>query len=306
MTDPRVTGLRSVEFRVPDVAATERFYSENWGLAPVAEAGGRRYLRATGPEHHIVVLHGAPGTGLAQVNFAAPDKATVDALHAKAQGFGAEVVSAPAALDEPGGGYGFGFRDPDGHVFRISAEIARHGDAADAPDRPDKLSHVVLNSERVDEQTRYFCDLLGFRISDCTERMHFIRCSPDHHSVAFARFGGPSLNHVAFEMPDFDALMRGAGRMKHGGFPVEWGVGRHGPGDNIYTYFLEPNGLVVEYTAEVEQIDEATHTPGTPEDWKRSGPFAFDSWGFADPPSERLRKAMHGVPQPPAGTRAAE
>ena len=51
--------------------------------------------------------------------------------------------------------------------------------------------------------------------------------------------------------------MRGAGRMKQQGFNVEWGVGRHGPGDNIFSYFIEPNGFVTEYTAEVEQIDEA-------------------------------------------------
>ena len=127
--------------------------------------------------------------------------------------------------------------------------------------------------------------------------MHFIRCSTDHHSIAFARMGAPSLNHVAFEVPSFDALMRGAGRMKAHGFSVEWGVGRHGPGDNIFTYFIEPNGLVVEYTAEVEQIDEATHMPCTPEDWKHTG--NPDRWGFAEMPSERVRAAMGGTPQPP-------
>jgi len=302
MAEPRVTGLRSVEFGVADVAATRRFYEARWGLAPVEERDGRAYLRASGPEHHIVVLHKTPSPGVVRTNFAAPDKAAVDALHAKAAGFGAEIVTAPAALDAPGGGYGFDFRDPDGQLYRVSAEVAAHADAADAPDRPDKLSHVVLNSERVDAQTEWFCDLLGFRLSDRTERMHFIRCSADHHSVAFAKMGGPSLNHVAFEMPSWDALMRGAGRMKSHGFPVEWGLGRHGPGNNIYTYFIEPNGLVIEYTTDVEQVDDS-YKVGTPEDWKRPG-GGFDRWGFSDPPSERLRKAMHGIPQPPAAAAA--
>lgn len=298
MAEPRVTGLRSIEYGVPDVAETAAFYEKNWCLAPVTRQDGTHYFRATGPEHYIVALHERPKAGVVQVNFAAPDAATVDALHAKAQGFGAKNVTAPAAATTPGGGYGFTFEDPDGFRYGVSAGVKDHADATMSDDRPFKLSHVVLNSERVDAQTEYFCDLLGFRVSDRTERMHFIRCSADHHSVAFAKFGGPSLNHTAFEVPDFDALMRGAGRMKQSGFTVDWGVGRHGPGNNIFTYFREPNGLVVEYTAEVDQVDDS-YKVGGPEDWAKrvAGP---DRWGFSEPPSEVLRKAMSGIPQPPA------
>jgi catechol-2,3-dioxygenase len=298
MADPRIIGLRSVEFGVGDVAATSKFYQEHWGLGLVTEQDGAAYLRATGAEHHIVALHKRPVPGVVRTNFAAADKAAVDGLHAKIVAAGAEALGAPAALATPGGGYGFEFRDPDGQLFRISTDVARHADATEENGRPDKLSHVVLNSGDVPRQTDWFCDTLGFKLSDCTGHMHFIRCSSDHHSIAHAKADGPSLNHVAFEMPSFNALMYGAGRMKTNGFTVEWGVGRHGPGDNIYTYFIEPNGLVIEYTAEVEQVDDS-YVPGTPEDWmkRRSGP---DRWGFAEPPSARLRKAMHGEPQPAA------
>ncbi len=298
MSEPRVTGLRSIEYGVPELAKTAEFYRSKWGLAPVAEQNGIHYFRATGAEHHIVALHQRPKAGVVQVNFAAPDKVTVDALQAKAKAVGAKDVSDAAPLATPGGGYGFTFRDPDGFIHGVSSDVASHADATMATDRPFKLSHVVLNSDRVDDETQYFCDLLGFKLSDRTERMNFIRCSSDHHSIAIAKFGGPSLNHTAFEVPNFDALMRGAGRMKQNGFTVDWGVGRHGPGNNIFTYFREPNGLVVEYTAEVDQVDDSYKTGG-PEDWAKrvSGP---DRWGFSGPPSEVLRKAMAGDPQPPA------
>ncbi len=297
MSDPRVTGLRSIEYGVPDIAATARFYETVWGLAPVAQQDGAHYFRATGAEHHIVVLHERPTAGVEKVNFAADNRATVDSLHAKLAGLGISVEGAPAAIDAPGGGYGFSFADRDGFRYAVSSDVAAHTDASMANDRPFKLSHVVLNSERVDDQTDWFCDALGFRLSDKTERMNFIRCSPDHHSIAFAKMGGASLNHTAFEVPDFDALMRGAGRVKQKGFTVDWGVGRHGPGNNIYTYFREPNGLVVEYTAEVEQVDDS-YKAGGPEDWAKrvGGP---DRWGFADPPSPQIREAMGGNPQPP-------
>lgn len=297
MAESRVSALRSVEFGVPDLDRSVAFFRDVWGLQEIARHGGASQLRATGAEHDVVTLHEQPETALRRVTFAADDRRAVDALHAKAKGVGANIVSDPAPLPAPGGGYGFEFRDLEDRLFRISAEVEGHSDVEDARDRPRKLSHVVLNSTQVDRATDYFVDLLGFRLSDRTEMMDFIRCNADHHSLAFARLGNASLNHVAFEVPSRDALMRGAGRLKEAGFKVEWGVGRHGPGDNVFAYFIEPNGFVVEYTAEVEQIDEATHRVRYAEDWKRPA-NRMDQWGFADPPSERVRKAMAGDLQP--------
>ena len=45
------------------------------------------------------------------------------------------------------------------------------------------------------------------------------------------------LNHVASEMPDLDAVMRGIGWMRDHGHPVEWGPGRHGAGNNASALF---------------------------------------------------------------------
>ena len=114
----------------------------------------------------------------------------------------------------------------------------------------------MLNSAEVEKQTAFFLDVLGFKWSDCTFMMDFVRCCSDHHSVAFARGNGPSLNHMAYEMPNIDGLMRGAGRVRKSGYEIMWGVGRHGPGNNVFSYFVEPNGFVTEYTTEVEQVDD--------------------------------------------------
>ena len=297
MSEPRVTELRSIEYDVTDAATSARFYETCWGLTPVSQQDGVHYLRATGAEHHIVALREGPKARVRSVNFAAPDKVMVDGIHSKLKGLNVSITSEPAALSTPGGGYGFSFDDPDGLSYAIISDVEEHDDATMETDRPFKLSHVVLNSDKVESQTEFYRDALGFKVSDRTARMNFIRCSTDHHSVAFAHAEGPSLNHTAFEVPSFDALMSGAGRMKRKGFDVGWGVGRHGPGNNVFTYFFEPDGLVVEYTAEVEQVDD-TYKTGTPDEWAErvQGP---DRWGFAEPPSEMLRKAMGGQPQPP-------
>ena len=293
MADPRVTALRSVEFTVPDVRRSAAFYEQCWGLAPAGGGNGSAYLRATGANHHVVALHEGPEAAVLRVTLDAPDKQAVDALHARAQGVGARVVDAPAPLSGPAGGYGFSFDDLDGRRFTISAETESRSDTGDAIDRPRKLSHVVFNSGQVEAATEYFVDLLGFKLSDRTAMMDFIRCNADHHSIAFARSGPVSLNHVAYEVPSHDALMRGSGRMKEAGFAVEWGVGRHGPGNNVFAYFIEPNGFIVEYTTEVDQIDD-TYRVGMPDDWHRPA-NRMDQWGFADPPSERMRTASSGT-----------
>jgi catechol 2,3-dioxygenase len=98
---------------------------------------------------------------------------------------------------------------------------------------------------------------------------------------------------MAYEMSDIDGLMRGAGRMKQSGFNIEWGVGRHGPGNNVFTYFVEPNGFVTEYTTDVEQVDEATYMKHDAAYW-RSFPGRPCRWNMAGHPSNRLKVAMAG------------
>ncbi len=294
MSKATVTGLRSIELGVRDLDRSAAFYSQIWGLTPVASEGDATYLRATDAEHHIVTLRERPQPGLLGVHFATTDRAAVDNLHDQAVAFGANVTAKPADLPRSaGGGYGFQFRTPEGHVLNISAEVARHSDAINDRSKPFKLSHVVLNSAKVSEQTDFFVDLLGFRVSDKTHMMDFIRCCADHHSIALAKADGPSLNHMAYEMTNFDGLMRGAGRLKQNGFNLEWGVGRHGPGDNVFSYFIDPNGFVAEYTTGMQQIDEFDYIPGTPDYWANF-PLRPCRWGMAPNPSNRLKAAMSG------------
>jgi catechol 2,3-dioxygenase-like lactoylglutathione lyase family enzyme len=294
MASARITGLRSVELGVPDLNRSSDFYQKVWGLEEIAAETDTIHLRGTSSEHHVVTLRQRPKAELLAVHFSASGRNAVSELHAKAKAYGTDAVGELTELPRAaGGGLGFRFKTPEGLPMAISADVAQHSDVIVDRARPTKLTHVVLNSARVDEQTSFFKDLLGFRQADSTDMMEFIRCCSDHHSIAYARGTGPSLNHMAYEMANFDGLMRGAGRMKQNGFNIEWGVGRHGPGNNIFTYFVEPNGFVTEYTTEVEQVDEATYVPNTAEYW-RNFPGRPCRWNMAGHPSNRLKAAMSG------------
>jgi catechol 2,3-dioxygenase len=123
--------------------------------------------------------------------------------------------------------------------------------------------------------------------------MAFMNCDRDHHSLAIADADNDALNHIAFLMPDLDSVMRGGGRMKDSGHAIEWGPGRHGPGNNAFNYFIDPFGVVIEYTSEIEQIDD-TYKVGSPDDWKWP-PGRVDHWGISAPPSARLKEAQRQI-----------
>src|SRR6201999_4109646 len=114
MTQARIDGLRSIELGVHDLQKSAEFYRRVWALEDVAAEGDTIHLRGTGREHHVVTLHERPRASLMGVHFSAPDKATVDALHAQAKAMGAKVVGDPRTLpSSEGGGYGLRLSTPE-------------------------------------------------------------------------------------------------------------------------------------------------------------------------------------------------
>ena len=82
--------------------------------------------------------------------------------------------------------------------------------------------------------------------------------------------------------------MRGAARMQDNGYPIEWGIGRHGAGNNVFAYFAGPDEFPLEYTAEVLQIG-CDYIPHGPEYWAFP-PGRTDQWGLTAPPTRRLKR----------------
>jgi len=287
-----ITGLRGVDLGVPDVAAHARFYAGVWNLSLAAQRGASVYLRGSGAYCHILALHPRDTPQLLCINLAAADRDAVDRLHDRVRAAGAAQIDRPAPIAEPGGGYGFAFADPEGRVVRVIAEDARHADARVLPDRPEKITHLVLNTPRQEDAADFWVKALGFEISD-RSLLTFIRCNADHHNLAFHPGEASSLHHIAFEMDGIDSVMRGAGRMRDAGYPVEWGPGRHGPGNNVFAYFVGPGDFVIEYTAEIEKVGE-NHRVREPREWAYP-PGHSDLWGATPPPTARMKDAQKKI-----------
>ncbi|MDE0652268.1 MAG: VOC family protein [bacterium] len=297
----RITHLRGVELTDPAPEDVAGFYEQIWGLQRVATGGESVYLRGTGPEHHILSIHPGTQTTVRGYRLGLADRAGVgeaaEELGARAD---TRIVAGPGPLESPGGGYGLRITDPDGREIELSAEVAPAGDpdaeSGGPPIRPTKVSHVVLNSPDADAYLQLLIEVLGFRVADETEHMVFLKCNLDHHSVAIARAPHASLNHVAFEVPTVEDVLAGIEHMRAHGFETIWGPGRHPQGMNAFGYFLAPNGQVVEYTAEVEQIPDDQLAPRfwVPEDYE-----VYDDWADVSSlrPTPATRTLMRGVPE---------
>ncbi|MDM0073229.1 VOC family protein [Variovorax sp. J2P1-59] len=294
MSSPWISGLRSVALDVPDLERAEDFYTRVWHLQVAARTDDALYLRGTGADHHLLALHrGGAACAIRHVSLRARNAEALQAVAEAAVRAGGRIVEASAPISEPGGGIGLTLRDPHGRLLQVVHGDALHADAHGAEDQPIRLAHVVLNSHDVAATQAFFEQALGFRLADRTRIMAFLNCNADHHSVALGDTDNDALNHIAFVMPDLESVMRGGGRMKDAGHEIEWGPGRHGPGDNAFNYFIGPFGEVIEYTAEVEQIDDS-YVAGGPADWTWP-PGRVDQWGISQPPSARLKEAQRQV-----------
>jgi len=277
--------LRSIELNVPDIAAASAFLTDVWGVADAGVKGRTRYLTGSGGFPYLVALSEADAPSIRCVTFTA-SPADVEAIAARATSEGVPVRATTS--DDPGGGEGILIQAPEGEVFRFL-----HGDttiaAPQGDDLPVKLTHVVMNATDAEASAGFAERVLGFRVSDRTRGMVFVRCNTAHHSIAFARAGFSSLNHIAFEMADLDAVMRGIGRLRDAGATPDWGPGRHGPGDNVFAYYIAPFGAVVEFSTAVETIDDH-YRVGAPDDWTWPE-NRIDQWGMSDKRVEALREA---------------
>ncbi|MFS2154959.1 VOC family protein [Rhizobium sp. Rhizsp42] len=292
MSDFPVSALRSVELSTPDLNGSVDFYTRVWGLEVVAEADGKVFLAASGDDFHVLELKEGERAELRKISFRVRSAEDLADLLDKTMAAGCTVLRTIGDADAPSGGRRFVIREPQGSVLEFV-----HGDSRKAgtevENRPTRLAHVNINSADIGALTTFYQEVLGFRLTDRSKLMAFLRCNDDHHAVVLAEAQQNGLNHVAFLVPNLESVMRGSGRIADAGYPIGWGVGRHGPGDNVFAYFVDPTGVVIEYTAEVLQVDDDYRVKG-PSDWVWP-PGRTDHWGIALPKSEACKKAQTAI-----------
>ena len=105
---------------------------------------------------------------------------------------------------------------------------------------------------------RFYTEGLGFTLSDVVQdesgqlKACFVRGNEMHHTLAL--FGAPvsCFDHQSFETPNWHELKDWADHMGKLRIEIVWGVGRHGPGNDVFFMVRDPDGNLAEISSEIE------------------------------------------------------
>jgi catechol 2,3-dioxygenase len=279
--------LGHVELRVTDLDRSLQFYTDTMGLGVTAEAKGSAHLRA-GSSHHEVTLTEAERPG---VEHYAWRVGSPDDLDTYEQALRAHGIETERFEDEPGQDVGVRFTDPAGMTCELYWEMESVGSKGRRAGgvSPERISHIVFATSALEELVDLYRTVFDFKVSDWIESPGgpvgcFMRCNPDHHSLAVLKAPVPgALHHVAWYVPTFDGLKGAADALVAGGNDIEYGPGRHGIGENTYLYFRDPDRMRLEATGEMLFLPDPDYAPCI---WKAEEfTKAVSSWGQAPPES---------------------
>ena len=100
----------------------------------------------------------------------------------------------------------------------------------------------------------------------------------DHHSFFhFAKFPGqkfPGPHHASFEVYDFDIQLQGHDHLVAQNYKLMWGVGRHLLGSQIFDYWYDPEGFVLEHYTDGDVVNE-----DNPPERHELGMAEYTTWG---------------------------
>ena len=294
--------LGYVALNVSDVARSRDFYEKQVGLQVSGEGeGGVAYLRCSA-DHHAIALYRSDRPGLKRAGFEMKSERALDELRKRLADEGVAIHEVPAAeRRELGLGRAFRISEPhSGATYEFYASIRQFGGQPFQPTvaKIQRLGHFVLKVAEFDAACRFHTEVLGFRVSDMIDgTICFMRCHPNpfHHGVGLAKANESLLHHVNFMVTEVDDIGRGISRFNKAQVPIVNGPGRHPPSGSMFLYYLDPDGITVEYSFGMEEFPaEGARKPRIMEPIRAS----IDYWdSFLDPRKstvgaiERMRAA---------------
>lgn len=299
----KVADIAWLEFEKPDLQRAEAF-ARAFGFATSLRTGEELHLRGSDSTAPCVIVRRGSRSRFLGVAFAAADEGDLLRLAAAT---GAQTRPLPAAI----GGMAVNLADPGGVPVRVVAGMHsldvlpsqalhrynmghefRRINATQRPRREpttvQRLGHLVMQSTKYLETLNWYLDTLGMIVSDFLyfpgqrdrgPTMSFIRCDrgstpADHHTLALALGPQNRYVHSAYQVCDLDALAAGGEYLTEQGYFRSWGIGRHIQGSQLFDYWRDPDGFMVEHFTDGDLFD-STLQPG----WAPFTASGLAQWG---------------------------
>lgn len=287
-----ISGIDRITYGVDDLALCRKFFLD-WGLNLVREDkhsldfetlnGCQVWVRETTDPSLPPAFESGPT--LRELVWGVEGPSDLEALRAS-------IADAPGFRAEP-----LSCVDPNGLAIRFRVSQKRkldlkgspsntwdHAARVDSPSpvyeraHPVEVGHVVLFTDTLAEMEKFYCERLGFVVSDrYPGRGLFMRCAPrgGHHDLFLLQLpeGKRGLNHVAFAVRDIHEVFGGGLAISRAGWETEIGPGRHPVSSAYFWYVKNPTGALVEYYADEDMLTERWQ----PREFT-PGPEVFAEW----------------------------
>ncbi|GLV24696.1 VOC family protein [Sphingobium sp. TomTYG45] len=184
------------------------------------------------------------------------------------------------------------FKDPNGMISeafygpRTERERLFHGPALRSKFVTGDMGfgHLALAVTDMKANLDFYVEGLGFGFSDTLVReiggqeleVHFIGCSPRHHSLALAPLDlGKTLAHLMLEVEDIDGVGLALDAAMQAQVSIPATLGRH-VNDNVVSFYMDtPSGFQIEFGCEGRRVDRSS--------WRRERHYEGTVWGHRGP-----------------------
>ncbi len=299
----KVIDLAWLEFDRPDLDRTEQF-AHAFGLSTVLRTQDELHLRGALPSALCLRIRRAPRSAFTGLAFRAASAADVRRL--------ADATGQPVTrLAESLGGVAVNLVDPAGNRVQVVADVLHssalptqvpmiHNSGDQFPrtngtQRPprvpavvERLGHVVLQTTNYRRLLDWYLQHFGLIVSDFKflpgqrdrgPTMSFIRCDQgsvpsDHHTLAMMLGPTDRYVHSAYQVSDLDALAAGGEHLLEQGYYRSWGIGRHIEGSQIFDYWRDPDGILLEHYTDGDRFDASLETG-----WSEMTTSGLAQWG---------------------------
>ena len=303
-------------FEVSDLVAWETFATDILGLEVSRRIeDGSLALRMDEHEQRILLTPG-PADDLAAIGWEVAGAAEMEALGKRLSEAGVRVSTSTADEMERRRVRGLvRYEDPAG----IPSEIFYGPALAQEPFRSrtvrsgfvtgDKgLGHAVVSARSQEESTRFYRDVLGFRLSDrivCDLHGYavdiaFFHANARHHTIAFGDAQKKRIHHFMIEARSMDDVGLAFDRALRAGVRIVNTLGRH-PNDRMFSFYAKtPSGFQFEFGWGGREVDDATWEPTTYDQ--------VSEWGhhppeFLAPRPKAPAAGPSGAPTLPSGSK---
>jgi biphenyl-2,3-diol 1,2-dioxygenase len=269
-----ISSLGYLGLGVKDVAGWEKFATQILGLqsAGIREDGTLR-LRMDEYAYRFS-LHRDDADDLAYIGWEVADAAALREIAERLRGAGVTVESGSAELAASRGVAELvRFVDPNGIAseafYGPSVEFEKpfHSPRAISGFKTGAqgLGHIVVATSDVDKSVRFYCDTLGFRMSDFIDMkfgafgfsMAFMHCNPRHHTLALIPIPMPKkLLHFMLQCHSIDDVGATMYLVQEAGIEIAASLGRHTNDHMLSFYMRTPSGFEVEYGWGGRDIDD--------------------------------------------------